>query len=53
MTGKSHTGRVPGAAGSESKPITITFGVLVLVALGVLVLIRHAHGVITIEAGTK
>jgi hypothetical protein len=35
------------------KPVTWTFAGLVLVALGVLVLLRHAFGVIRVEAGTR
>lgn len=45
-----------GSAGGMSVtkyPVTLTFGVLVLAALAVLVLLRHLFGTIRVEAGTR
>lgn len=38
---------------SDSKPVTWTFAGLVLAALVVIVLLRHAYGIVQIEAGTR
>ncbi len=34
-------------------PVTMSFGLLVLVALGVLVLLRYFYGSIRVEGGTR
>jgi hypothetical protein len=35
------------------KPVTVAFGALVVLALAVIVVMRHAFGVISVEVGTK
>lgn len=35
------------------RPVTLAFGVVVLLALGVLVLFRHLFGTVRVELGTR
>lgn len=39
------------AAGLAQAPVSTSFGILVLLALGFLVLLRHLRGTISIQAG--
>jgi hypothetical protein len=39
------------ASGLAAQPISTSFGILVLVALGFLILMRHLRGTISIQAG--
>ncbi len=42
-----------GQQSQRAYPVTMSFGLLVLVALGVLVLLRYFYGSIRVEGGTR